>query len=139
LAVQETVTSDLPKNRALLGFSNCLRSLLLPRLSGSGFVERPRFIFKDVEMKNTSQETDDFRAELDEATQAIKGVRENLAGLKKPITESMDKLAIAIDKATEQANESSKSAAKLARSLNIITGCLVGVGIIQIFVCLWHR
>ncbi len=78
----------------------------------------------------------------DDTTQQLRVVSQNLAGLKKPITESMDKLAIAIDKATEQANESSKSAAKLARSLNRITVCLVAVGIIQIFVsivCLWHR
>jgi ABC-type transporter Mla subunit MlaD len=86
-------------------------------------------------MKNTSQETDDFRAELDRATHAIKGLRENLALL-------TTTLARTIDKANEQARENSESAAKLARSLNVITGCLVGVGIIQIFVslvCLWHR
>jgi hypothetical protein len=62
-------------------------------------------------------------------------IRDNIALL-------TTKLERAIDKANAQAMENSESSAKLARSLNIITGCLVGVGIIQIFVslvCLWHR
>jgi hypothetical protein len=81
-------------------------------------VERPRFIFEDVAMQNTSQETDNLRAELDRATHAIKGLRENLALL-------TTKLESVIDKAIAQAEKSSDSSAKLARSLNIITGCLV--------------
>jgi hypothetical protein len=74
-----------------------------------------------------SQETDNLRAELDRATHAIKGLRENLA----PLTTKPESV---IDKAIAQAEKSSDSSAKLARSLNIITGCLVAVGIIQIFV-----
>ena len=133
LAVQETVNPiDLPKNRALLGFSNCLRwSLLLGYQKAASRVERPRFIFEDVAMQNTSQETDNLRAELDRATHAIKGLRENLALL-------TTKLESVIDKAIAQAEKSSDSSAKLARSLNIITGCLVGVGIFVSLVCL-HR
>jgi hypothetical protein len=69
-----------------------------------------------------------LRSELDHATQTIKGIRENLA-----------LLTTSIKEATAQAKQSSDSAAKLARSLNIITACLVAVGILQIFVLVWHR
>jgi septal ring factor EnvC (AmiA/AmiB activator) len=90
-------------------------------------------------MQNTSQETDNLRAELDRATQAIKGVRENLALLTTSLNGSTAKLESVIDKAIAQAEKSSDSSAKLARSLNVITCCLVGVGVIQILIYLWHR
>jgi hypothetical protein len=62
-------------------------------------------------------------------------INDNLTGLRS----ELDKATLAIRGATEQAKESSQSAAKLARSLNLITACLVAVGIIQTFVLLWHR
>jgi hypothetical protein len=112
---------------------SCLHwSFLLGYQEAASRVERPRFIFEDVAMQNTSQETDNLRAELDRATHAIKGLSENLALW-------TTKLESVIDKAIAQAEKSSQSASKLARSLNVITCCLVRVGVIQILIYLWHR
>ncbi len=79
------------------------------------------------------------RMSEDDTTQQLRVVAQNLAGLTTEIKNSTAKLEIVFDKAIAQAEKNSQSSAKLARSLNIITGCLVAVGILQIFVLVWHR
>ena len=76
--------------------------------------------------------------ELD-TTKQLGVVAANLARLTTVVKDSTDKLESVIDKAIAQAEKSSQSAAKLARSLNVITCCLVGVGVIQILIYLSHR
>jgi uncharacterized protein Yka (UPF0111/DUF47 family) len=81
--------------------------------------------------------------ELDKATQAIKEAAEqsktssakigdNLVLAGSSMQDDLAKLGASISRATELGKESSKSSAKLARSLNILTFCLVLVGLLQV-------
>jgi hypothetical protein len=48
-------------------------------------------------------------------------------------------LSMSIGRATEQANKNAESSDRIARSLIIVTFCLVPVGILQALVALFHR
>src|SRR5215475_4000166 len=77
--------------------------------------------------------------ELNKATQAVKEateqsktstaqIRENLALAGNSVQGNLADLGDSISRAAELAKENSKSSAKIARSLNILTFCLVLVG-----------
>lgn len=72
------------------------------------------------------------RSLTDETIKAGAAIRDNIAVLTTATKDSITVLCTAIDKATNQARDSSQSAAKLAKSLNRITVGLVIVGVLQV-------
>lgn len=80
------------------------------------------------------QSGDKVRSLTDETIRAGAAIRDNIAVLTTATKDSIIALCAAIDKATNQAKESSQSAGKLAKSLNRITAGLVIVGVLQVIV-----
>jgi CHASE3 domain sensor protein len=55
------------------------------------------------------------------------------------VRDNIAMLSMSIDRATEQAKKNAESSDRIARSLIIVTFCLVPVGILQALVALFHR